>query len=87
VSAQAATPSTSGSDTLGSHHTYVNFGAGHMIRAVVHQESLETEDPPPCSPVRVVSHPREGEEGGVSGEESPPLDCNRSLSCEPRHTM
>jgi len=70
--------------------------AAEIIHAVIHQESLEDELPIPIGLPQYPLYPP-GEEilpypaylqDNLAGDESPPLDCNKSLiSSEPRHTM
>lgn len=83
---RTSTMSSSGTDTMSSH-TYENLTVlrrikpqdlemrPEIINVVVHQEEDE-----------LIPFPVEEEV--MSGEESPPFDCNKSLmSSEPRHTM
>jgi len=68
--------------------------AAEIIHAVIHQESLEEEIPVPTgSPTypypseQILPYPAYLQDT-LNGDESPPLDCNKSLiSSEPRHTM
>lgn len=67
--------------------------AAEVIHAVIHQESLEDEIPvptgsPPYPPgEEMLPYPAYLQDN-LNGDESPPLDCNKSLiSSEPRHTM
>lgn len=85
---RTSTMSSSETDTLSSH-TYENLTVlrrikpqdlemrPEIINVVVHQEADE-----------LIPFPVDEEMEVMSGEESPPLDCNKSLmSSEPRHTM
>lgn len=72
--------------------------AAEIVHAVIHQESLEEEtvDISSNSPNIIPYAPGEEDtlpypiypHDNLPGDESPPLDCNKSLiTSEPRHTM
>jgi len=75
----------------------INESQAEVIQAVIHQESLEDEimivanDTSPSYPYppgdEILPYP-DYLQDNLHGDESPPLDCNKSLiTSEPRHTM
>jgi len=75
----------------------INESQAEVIQAVIHQESLEDEimivanASSPSYPYppgdEILPYP-DYLQDNLHGDESPPLDCNKSLiTSEPRHTM